>query len=103
KGLRIGIPKEYFGEGLDPEIREAIEATKAKLIKSGAKLVDVSLPHSKYCVADYYILTTAEASSNLARFDGIRYGVRTSKTGSLEETYRKSRAEGFGKEVKRRI
>ncbi len=119
KGLRIGIPKEYYGEGIEPDVRKLIEASKEKLRKAGCTIVDVSLPRSKYCVADYYILTTAEASSNLARFDGIRYGRRASITNyelritnenassnshnDLEETYRKSRSEGFGREVKRRI
>lgn len=111
KNLRIGIPKEYFGEGIEPEIRHLVEQSKEKLRKAGCEIVDVSLPHSKYCVADYYILTTAEASSNLARFDGIRYGRRARPrseedlrtVASLEETYRRSRTEGFGREVKRRI
>ncbi len=102
-GLRIGIPKEYFGEGIEPDVRRLVEESKAKLQKAGCTIVDVSLPHSKYCVADYYILTTAEASSNLARFDGIRYGRRAQGVTSLEDTYRKSRSEGFGREVKRRI
>jgi len=112
KGLTIGIPREYFGEGIETDVRRLIEESKEKLQEAGCTLIDVSLPHSKYCVADYYILTTAEASSNLARFDGIRYGkrsVRPPKEGevqgmvSLEETYRRSRTEGFGREVKRRI
>jgi aspartyl-tRNA(Asn)/glutamyl-tRNA(Gln) amidotransferase subunit A len=119
KGLKIGIPKEYFGEGIEPDVRRHVEESKKKLLDAGCKIVDVSLPHTKYCIADYYILTTAEASSNLARFDGIRYGRRASITNyelritnekntthtrnDLEETYRKSRSEGFGTEVKRRI
>ncbi len=105
KGLRIGIPKEYFGEGIEPDIRKKIEEAKEKLQDVGCQLVDISLPHTKYCVAVYYILTTAEASSNLARFDGIRYGRRAKVEGvaPLEEVYRKSRSEGFGREVKRRI
>ncbi len=119
RGLRIGIPKEYFGEGIQPDVRKLVEASKEKLRAAGCEIVEVSLPHSKYCVTDYYILTTAEASSNLARFDGIRYGRRASITNyelritnekdaipthnDLEETYRKSRSEGFGPEVKRRI
>ncbi len=103
KGLRIGIPKEYFGEGIEPDVRRHIEEAKVKLQKAGCTLVDVSLPHTKYCIAVYYILTTAEASSNLARFDGIRYGRRAQGVTSLEDTYRKSRSEGFGREVKRRI
>ncbi len=103
RGLRIGIPKEYFGEGIEPDIREAIEATKKKLEKTGCLLIPVSLPHTKYAVAVYYILTTAEASSNLARFDGIRYGKRAKESATLLETYVRSRSEGFGPEVKRRI
>ncbi len=116
KGLRIGIPKEYFGEGIEPDVRRLVEESKNKLLEAGCEIVNVSLPHTKYCIPDYYILTTAEASSNLARFDGIRYGRRAGQAGSsapreeqsfqpatLEETYRKSRSEGFGKEVKRRI
>jgi aspartyl-tRNA(Asn)/glutamyl-tRNA(Gln) amidotransferase subunit A len=103
KGLRIGIPKEYFGEGIEPDIREAIEEAKKKLEKSGCRIVPVSLPHTKYGIAVYYILTTAEASSNLARFDGIRYGKRTGESETLLDTYVRSRSEGFGPEVKRRI
>ena len=103
KGLRIGIPKEYFGEGIEPDVREAIEASKKKLQDAGCTIVDISLPHTKYGISVYYILTTAEASSNLARFDGIRYGVRAKGVESLMDTYVKSRSEGFGKEVKRRI
>ena len=115
-GLTIGIPKEYFGEGIEPDVRRLVDEAKQKLVRAGCKIMEVSLSHSKYCVADYYILTTAEASSNLARFDGIRYGRRAGQPGSaashaeqhfqpasLEETYRLSRTEGFGREVKRRI
>ncbi|HET6513343.1 MAG TPA: Asp-tRNA(Asn)/Glu-tRNA(Gln) amidotransferase subunit GatA, partial [Candidatus Kapabacteria bacterium] len=103
KGLKIGLPKEYFGEGIEPDIRAAIEETKNKLVGAGCEIVEISMPHTKYSIADYYILTTAEASSNLARFDGIRYGKRASGVHSLEETYVRSRTEGFGREVKRRI
>jgi len=103
KGLRIGIPKEYFGEGIEPDVRKAMEETKRKLEAAGCTLVDISMPHTQYCVAVYYILTTAEASSNLARFDGIRYGNRAAGASNLEETYIRSRAQGFGPEVKRRI
>jgi aspartyl-tRNA(Asn)/glutamyl-tRNA(Gln) amidotransferase subunit A len=102
-GLRIGIPKEYFGEGIEPDVREAVNATITKLKNAGCQIVDISLPHTKYGIAVYYILTTAEASSNLARFDGIRYGKRAKDAGSLLETYTRSRSEGFGPEVKRRI
>jgi aspartyl-tRNA(Asn)/glutamyl-tRNA(Gln) amidotransferase subunit A len=103
KGLTIGIPKEYFGEGIEPDVREAVENARKKLEQAGCKITNISLPHTKYCVAVYYILTTAEASSNLARFDGIRYGVRAKEAESLLDTYVKSRSHGFGKEVKRRI
>ena len=154
RGLRIGFPKEYFGTGTQPDVRMLVEEAKETLQKAGCHIVDISLPHTKYCVADYYILTTAEASSNLARFDGIRYGrraesitnyelritngmrneeelgIRNEELGmrnnnnqsdipnpsflipnsssflipdSLEDIYRRSRSEGFGREVKRRI
>ena len=103
KGLRIGIPNEYYGEGIDPDIREAIEEVKTRLTAAGRTLIPVSMPHTKYSIAVYYILTSAEASSNLARFDGIRYGYRTPGVESLADTYVKSRSEGFGTEVKRRI
>ena len=103
KGLRIGVPKEFFGEGLDPEVETSIQAALKEYEKLGAKLVDVSLPHSRYAVAVYYIVATAEASSNLARFDGMHYGHRTKVKTDLINTYAKSRGEGFGKEVQRRI
>ncbi len=103
KGLRIGVPKEFFGEGLDPEVEASIQAALKEYEKLGAKLVDVSLPHSRYAVAVYYIVATAEASSNLARFDGMHYGHRTKVKTDLINTYAKSRGEGFGKEVQRRI
>jgi len=103
KGLRIGIPKEYFIEGIDEEVatsvHEAIEAMK----DAGAEIVDLSLPHTEYAIATYYIIATAEASSNLARYDGVRYGFRESTAGTLREMYEKTRSEGFGTEVKRRI
>ena len=103
RGLRIGIPKEYFGEGIEADVREMMEAVKNTLVKAGCTLVPVSMPHTKFSVAVYYILTTAEASSNLARFDGIRYGKRAKESETLLETYVRSRSEGFGAEVKRRI
>ena len=103
KGMTVGLPEEYFGEGIEPDILEAMERIKSQLVERGCKIVPVSMPHTKYGIAVYYILTTAEASSNLARFDGIRYGRRARDVESLEDTYRKSRGEGFGKEVKRRI
>ncbi|MEI8133720.1 MAG: Asp-tRNA(Asn)/Glu-tRNA(Gln) amidotransferase subunit GatA [bacterium] len=102
-GMRIGIPKEYFGEGIEPDVLDAINDTRKKLESAGCTIVDVSLPHTKYGIAVYYILTTAEASSNLARFDGIRYGLRSEGSESLNDTYIKSRSKGFGAEVKRRI
>jgi len=103
KGLRIGIPKEYFGEGLDPETREAIERRIDGLRKAGCEIVNVSLPHTEYAIPVYYIVATAEASANLARFDGVRYTTRSPQAKTLADMYRKSRDEGFGAEVKRRI
>lgn len=102
-GLRVGIPKEYYTEALDKEIHEAIMQRIDVLKKNGAIVKEVSLPHSEYTIATYYILTTAEASSNLARYDGARYGVRAKGAKDLIEMYTKSRSEGFGAEVKRRI
>ena len=103
KGLRIGVPKEFFGEGLDGEVEAAVRAALKEYEKQGATLVDVSLPHSPYALSAYYIVAPAEASSNLARFDGMHYGHRTSEKVGLIETCSKSRGEGFGKEVQRRI
>ena len=101
--LRIGVPKEFFGQGLDSEVEAAVRAALKEYEKLGATLVNVSLPHSPYALAAYYIVAPAEASSNLARFDGMHYGHRTSEKGDLIATYAKSRAEGFGPEVQRRI
>lgn len=103
RGLRIGIPKEYFGEALDPGIRAAVERQVVVLRSAGAEIREVSLPHTEYTIATYYILATAEASSNLARYDGARYGYRTPQARDLMEMYIRSRSEGFGAEVKRRI
>ena len=103
KGLRIGLPKEYFAEGLDPEIKQKIDAQIKVLQASGAEIMDVSLPHTEYAIAAYYIIATAEASSNLARYDGARYGVRAKDARDLEDMYVQSRSQGFGSEVKRRI
>jgi aspartyl-tRNA(Asn)/glutamyl-tRNA(Gln) amidotransferase subunit A len=103
KGLKIGVPKEFFGQGLDSEIEGAVRAALKEYEKQGATLVDVSLPHSPYALAAYYIVAPAEASSNLARYDGMHYGHRTKEKGDLIATYSKSRAEGFGPEVQRRI
>jgi aspartyl-tRNA(Asn)/glutamyl-tRNA(Gln) amidotransferase subunit A len=103
KGLRVGVPPECFGEGLDVEVREKVEAAIRKLEDRGAKIVEVHLPHTKYVVAVYYLIATAEASSNLARFDGVRYGFRAEEARTLSELYRRTRDLGFGAEVKRRI
>ncbi len=103
KALTIGLPKEYFTEGLDHEVRESIENTINLLKDNGARFVEVSLPHTEYAIATYYILATAEASSNLARYDGARYGFRIERAKDLEEAYVESRSQGFGEEVKRRI
>jgi aspartyl-tRNA(Asn)/glutamyl-tRNA(Gln) amidotransferase subunit A len=102
-GLRIGVPAEYFGEGLDPEVRAAIEKGIAALEADGCAIKPVSLPHTKYAVPAYYLVATAEASANLARFDGVRYGYRSPRSATLSEMYSHSRDEGFGAEVKRRI
>jgi len=101
--LKIGIAKEYFGKGLSSEVKIAIENVIEQLAKHGFDIKKINLPHSEYTIATYYILTTAEASSNLARFDGARYGFRSSQNSSLIEMYKTSRSEGFGSEVKRRI
>ena len=103
RALKVGVGKEYFGEGLDPEVRVAVEAAIQKLAELGCEVVPVSLPHTKYAIPTYYIVATAEASSNLARFDGVRYGYRVRGAHSLSEMYRRSRDQGFGPEVKRRI
>jgi aspartyl-tRNA(Asn)/glutamyl-tRNA(Gln) amidotransferase subunit A len=103
KGMKIGLPKEYFNEALNPEIRSVLEKRIAQLKDHGAKFINVSLPHSEYTIATYYILATAEASSNLARYDGARYGYRSHNVKDLSDMYTKSRSEGFGAEVKRRI
>ncbi len=103
KGVRIGIPKEYFGEGLDPEVDRTVRDGIAMLQEAGAEVVEVTLPHTEYCVAVYYLIAPAEASSNLARFDGVRYGYRDRSADSLIEMYNRSRSQGFGDEVKRRI
>jgi aspartyl-tRNA(Asn)/glutamyl-tRNA(Gln) amidotransferase subunit A len=102
-GLKIGVAKEYFGEGLDSEVRKSVEDAIQSLAKLGCEVVPVSLPHTEYAIPTYYIVATAEASSNLARFDGVRYGYRAKNARTLSEMYRRSRDEGFGPEVKRRI
>jgi aspartyl-tRNA(Asn)/glutamyl-tRNA(Gln) amidotransferase subunit A len=101
-GMRIGVPDDYFREGLDPEVRRKVEAGIALLEKAGCKRVPLRMPHTEYAIATYYIIATAEASSNLARYDGVRYGLRVPGS-TLIEMYRKTRAGGFGPEVKRRI
>ena len=101
--LTIGIPKEYYGEGLDKEVAAAVGEARAKLERQGHRFVEVSLPHTKYSIAVYYVICTAEASSNLARYDGVKYGHRTSDAADLLTMYCKTRDEGFGAEVKRRI
>lgn len=103
KGLRVGVPPECFGEGLDSEVREKVEAAIRRLEELGAELVEVNLPHTKYVIAVYYIIATAEASANLARYDGVRYGLRAEEARTLSEMYRRTRNLGFGAEVKRRI
>ena len=100
---KLGIPKEYFGEGLDPEIAAAVERSIAFYKSRGCEIKEVSLPHTQYCLDTYYIIATAEASSNLARYDGIRYGHRSKNAKDIVDLYFQSRAEGFGAEVKRRI
>jgi len=103
KGMKIGIPKEYFIEGMDPEVDKAVRDAVRTLEGLGAKVVDVTLPHTGYAVATYYILATSEASSNLARYDGVKYGFRAEGAKDLMDQYMKSRSQGFGPEVKRRI
>jgi len=100
--LTLGLPREYFGEGLDPEVRRAVAGAVDVLRSQGARVRDVSLPHTEYCLAAYYLIATAEASSNLARYDGVQYGLRV-PADNLTEMYRTTRAAGFGAEVKRRI
>jgi aspartyl-tRNA(Asn)/glutamyl-tRNA(Gln) amidotransferase subunit A len=103
EGMRIGVPAEYFGEGLDEEVRSAIEAGIARLKAAGCTIKPVSLPNTKYAIPTYYLVATAEASANLARFDGVRYGYRSPASENLAGMYRHTRDEGFGAEVKRRI
>jgi aspartyl-tRNA(Asn)/glutamyl-tRNA(Gln) amidotransferase subunit A len=103
KGVRLGIPDEYFQPGMDPEVEAAVRVSMDELGRAGATLVPVSLPHTKYAIATYYLICTAEASSNLARYDGVRFGHRTKEARSLEELYARTRGEGFGLEPKRRI
>src|SRR5579863_7509039 len=103
RGMKLGVAKEYFGDGLDEEVRQAVESAIEKLKALGCEIVPVSLPHTPYAIPTYYLIATAEASSNLARYDGVRYGHRANGVKTLSEMYRRSRDEGFGAEVKRRI
>lgn len=103
KGMKLGIPKEFFGKGLDPEIKSIIETAINNASSLGCELLDVSLPHTEYAIADYYIIAMAEASSNLARYDGVKYGVRVPAPKDLSDMYKRTRSMGFGPEVKRRI
>jgi aspartyl-tRNA(Asn)/glutamyl-tRNA(Gln) amidotransferase subunit A len=103
EGLRIGVPREFFGEGLAPDVRAAIDAALQQYTKLGAKLVDITLPRTELSIPVYYIIAPAEASSNLSRFDGVKFGHRAAHYDDLVDMYRKTRAEGFGDEVKRRI
>jgi aspartyl-tRNA(Asn)/glutamyl-tRNA(Gln) amidotransferase subunit A len=103
EGMRVGVPEEYFGEGLDPEVEEQVRSAAGALEARGAELVPVSLPSTRYAVATYYIIAPAEASSNLARYDGVRYGIRIPDPKGLIGMYRRTRSKGFGPEVKRRI
>lgn len=102
-GLKLGVPREYFGEGIDPGVRRVVEAAIQQLAAQGAEIVEISLPHTQYAVATYYVIAPAEASSNLSRFDGIRYGRRSDQATDILDVYTKSRDQGFGPEVKRRI
>lgn len=103
RGLRIGLPREYFIEGMHPSVIAAVEDVRRRLVDAGADVVEVSLPHTEYTIPTYYVIATAEASSNLARFDGARYGYRSPDARTVQEMYEMSRTEGFGPEVKRRI
>ena len=103
EGLRIGLPKEYFAEGMSDDVSRGVDAAITEYNKLGAKMVEVSLPNTKLSIPVYYVLAPAEASSNLSRFDGVRYGHRALKYADINDMYEKSRAQGFGAEVKRRI
>lgn len=103
QGMKLGIPKEFFGKGLDPEVKSIVEAGIRNAESLGCELLDISLPHTEYAIADYYIIAPAEASSNLARYDGVKYGVRIPDPKDLSDMYKRTRSMGFGPEVKRRI
>ena len=102
-GMKLGLPKEYFTDGIDPRVRERVETAAKKLESQGAELIEISLPHTEYAIATYYIIAPAEASSNLSRFDGVRYGNRAENPEDILSLYKNSREAGFGSEVKRRI
>jgi len=103
KGLKIGVPKEFYGEGINPEVRASVEAAVAKYKELGAEVEEFSLDVSQFALATYYIISCAEASSNLGRYDGIRYTYRSPEAKTLKDVFKKSRSEAFGAEVKRRI
>jgi aspartyl-tRNA(Asn)/glutamyl-tRNA(Gln) amidotransferase subunit A len=103
RGMKLGVPREFFGEGLDPAVRAVVEESIRKAGALGCELEDISLPHTRYAIADYYIIAPAEASSNLARYDGVKYGERAPAPEDLSDMYKRTRSEGFGAEVKRRI
>jgi len=104
QGIKVGLPKEYFIEGLDSKVKDQITKAVSLLDENGAEIVDISLPHARYAISTYYLIATAEASSNLARYDGVKYGLRkTEESSDLVNMYEKTRSEGFGREVKRRI
>ncbi|NPA95183.1 MAG: Asp-tRNA(Asn)/Glu-tRNA(Gln) amidotransferase subunit GatA [Thermodesulfobacteria bacterium] len=103
KGMKVGVPKEYFIEGLQKDVETAIQGALKAMEDMGAEIVDISLPHTEYAIATYYIIATAEASSNLSRYDGVKYGFRAENFSNLMEMYKETRAQGFGMEVKRRI
>jgi len=103
EGLRVGIPREYFVEGMQPEVEQAVRAAVQVFEQLGARVTPVSLPHTEYAIPAYYLIATAEASSNLARYDGIKYGLRAAENDGLLAMYQRTRAAGFGSEVKRRI
>jgi aspartyl-tRNA(Asn)/glutamyl-tRNA(Gln) amidotransferase subunit A len=103
QGLRIGLPREYFNDDLNTDVRARIMAALSELEKAGASLIDIDLPHSHYAIATYYVIAPAEASANLARYDGVRFGYRCEQPSDLEDLYQRSRSEGFGEEVQRRI
>jgi aspartyl-tRNA(Asn)/glutamyl-tRNA(Gln) amidotransferase subunit A len=103
QGLRIGLPREYFNDDLNTDVRARVMAALSELEKAGASLIDIDLPHSHYAIATYYVIAPAEASANLARYDGVRFGYRCEQPSDLEDLYQRSRSEGFGEEVQRRI